>query len=194
MKETTQDRRTRKTRKLYENALITLLKTRDINKITVTDISKMVNMNRGTFYIHYDNVYDLLESIQNNLMTEFEQLTNLPPSEDKVFMFEAAFSRILQAVEFVDQNRELFTTLLNDKGSLIFVSRVKKLFSEKLLVNFSVASSEVNKKYSGVFGSFFISGLIGVIQEWLDNDPDISAFELASIIHMLLKENINNMR
>ena len=193
MKQTKSDKRTEKTRKLYEEALITLLKTKDINEITVTDISLIVGMNRCTFYIHYDNIYDLLESVENNLISEFDKLTVVSPIADKSFLFEAAFSRILKAIEFIDGNRELFTVLLNDQGSLSFLSRVKKTFSLKLLSNFYDASSSIDEKYSGILSSFFISGFIGIIQEWLEKDSNISVFELATIIHMILNSNISLM-
>ena len=190
MKQVTTDRRTRKTRKLYEDALITLMKTKDIKKITVTDISAMVDMNRGTFYIHYDDIYDLLGSIENNLIDEFDKIIAVPPTADKSFLFESAFSKILQAIEFVDGSRELFTVLLNNQGSLSFLSRIKKIFAQKLLSNIFEPSSGINEKYSGVLSSFFISGFIGIIQEWLETDSNISVFELATIIHMVLKPNI----
>ena len=187
------DRRVRKTRKLYEDALIKLLKTKDINRITVTDISEMVDMNRGTFYIHYDDIYDLLESIENNLISEFEILTDVPPLPDKANMFEMTFPRVLQAIKFIDENRELFSVLLNNQSSFQFLSRVKKIFSQKLLANFLDISANTDEKYSGVFSSFFISGFIGIVQEWLKNSSNMSAFELANIIQMILKANVSNL-
>ena len=193
MKQVKADRRARKTRKLYEDALISMLKTRDINKITVTDISEMVDMNRSTFYIHYDDIYDLLESIENNLINELENLTEISSIKDKSLMFEMSFSRVLKAIEFAGENREIFKVLLNEQGSLLFLARVKKIFSQKLLANFLDIYSDVDKKYSGVFTSFFISGFIGIIQEWLKNDSGMSAYELAAIIQTMLKSNIENM-
>ena len=193
MKQVKTDRRTRKTRKLYEDALITLLKTKDINKVTVTDISEMVDMNRSTFYIHYDDIYDLLESIENNLINELEKFTEVPPVKDRDFMYELSFSKVLRAVEFAGENREIFTVLLNDQGNLMFLTRIKKIFSQKLLSNFLDISDNVSDKYSDVFSSFFISGFIGIIQEWLKNDSGISAFELATIMQMILKTSIDNI-
>lgn len=193
MKEVREDRRTRKTKKLYEKALIELLKTKDINKITVTDLSEMADCTRGTFYIHYDDIYDLLESIENNMIYELEYIAEAPLPETANSIFEDEFSRILKALEFIDEHREVFKALLNEQGNLLFLSRIKKNFSQKLLHNFLNVTSNVDKKYNNVLSSFLISGFIGIIQEWIKEDSTISVFELATVILTMLRNSTSKL-
>lgn len=193
MKGIKEDRRTRKTKKLFENALIELLKTKDINKITITDLSQSVDLNRGTFYIHYDDIYDLLESIESNLIYELERLSeDLPPKSGK-YLFDEELSRIIKALEFIDEQREIFKVLLNEQGNLIFLSKIKKTFSQKLLYNFLDITTTEDKKYNSILTSFLISGFIGIVQEWIRDDSDISVFELATVILKMLKSSTMNL-
>ena len=53
---------------LIRNALITLLNKKPLSDISVTDIVKFADINRGTFYNHYSNPLDILEEIKNELM------------------------------------------------------------------------------------------------------------------------------
>ena len=51
------DRRTKYTKSVIRQALFDLLKEKPLNKITVTDICKMADINRSTFYSYYEDVY-----------------------------------------------------------------------------------------------------------------------------------------
>ena len=55
------DRRVRKTRRQLRECLITLLKEKKVQDITVGELTDMADLNRGTFYLHYKDVFDLLE-------------------------------------------------------------------------------------------------------------------------------------
>ena len=189
MKVVKEDRRVRKTRKLYADALIEALKTKDINKITVTDLSEMTDTNRGTFYIHYDDIYDLLESIENTILEELTQIVAAEQHKGDIFVFEEEFANIVNALKYVEAKKEIFKVLLNDQGSLLFLNRMKKMFSDKLL-NRLLSISASDEKYSNILTAFYIAGFIGTIQEWLKSDFNISAFELATLIKALLKKSV----
>ena len=58
-----QDRRTRYTRQTIKDTFLELLKQKSFTKITVTEICKNAEINRGTFYLHYYDIYDVLSDI-----------------------------------------------------------------------------------------------------------------------------------
>ena len=57
------DRRTRYTRQAIKDILLDELKIKPYSKITVTEICKKAEMNRGTFYLHYYDIDDVLNDI-----------------------------------------------------------------------------------------------------------------------------------
>ena len=59
----TEDRRVRKTKKQLRGALTSLLLEKDISRVTVRDVADLADVNRGTFYAHYSDVYDLLHQL-----------------------------------------------------------------------------------------------------------------------------------
>ena len=67
------DRRTKYTKSVIRQALFDLLKEKPLNKITVTDICKMADINRSTFYSYYEDVYALLTQIKNELIENIVQ-------------------------------------------------------------------------------------------------------------------------
>ena len=56
------------TAELMNQALMALLEKKDIEFITVTEITKKAGVNRSTFYLHYDNIYELLEETIENVV------------------------------------------------------------------------------------------------------------------------------
>lgn len=69
----TEDRRIRKTKEAIKYALIDLLKHKTLEKITIKDITESADINRGTFYLHYLDKYDLLEQIEDEYIERLSQ-------------------------------------------------------------------------------------------------------------------------
>lgn len=70
----TQDRRVRRTRMRLQQAMLELLKEKDARSITVRELTQRADVNRGTFYAHYKDVFDLLDQMEQDL---FQRLTQL---------------------------------------------------------------------------------------------------------------------
>ena len=73
---TGKDRRVRKTKTQLKAGLARLLKEKGINEITVTELTEQVDINRSTFYLHYRDIYDMMEKIENELIEKIEELTH----------------------------------------------------------------------------------------------------------------------
>ena len=65
------------TAQLMNQALISLLEKKDIEFITVTEITNKAGVNRSTFYLHYENIYELLEETIKNINEKFINSFNI---------------------------------------------------------------------------------------------------------------------
>ena len=63
-----EDKRIRRTKKLLRQALTRLMQQKDFQSITVTDVVREADINRGTFYAHYRDVYDLRDKIETGMI------------------------------------------------------------------------------------------------------------------------------
>ena len=78
------DRRVRKTRKQLQDGFISLLLEKSIKDITVKELCDKVDLNRGTFYLHYKDIYDMADQLENELFDRLENvLSNHPSSQLK---------------------------------------------------------------------------------------------------------------
>lgn len=86
------DLRIIKTRRAISNALIELLQKKGINKITVAELSQKAEINKGTFYLHYVDIYDLYQkALQEHLIKIVDKMDFL----DLFFTDPDMFSRKL---------------------------------------------------------------------------------------------------
>ena len=83
------NRRTLYTKKVIKESLIELLKTREIHQVTVTDICKKADINRGTFYTHYKDAFDLFQSMEDEL---FHQILKYIKEGDYVYYVHSYYA------------------------------------------------------------------------------------------------------
>ncbi len=67
------DARKRYKQMILKQSFLKLLKEKPVNKITVKELCELSQINRATFYTHYSDCFALLESIENELIDEFEK-------------------------------------------------------------------------------------------------------------------------
>ena len=77
-----EDGRVRITRQMIRTALLNLLREKPLQHITVRELCEKASINRGTFYAHYDDIYDLMEQIEQSMFDEFKAILR-PLLEDQ---------------------------------------------------------------------------------------------------------------
>ncbi len=107
-----EDKRIRRTKKLLRQALTRLMKEKDFGSITVTDVVREADINRGTFYAHYRDVYDLRERIEADMIADFRSMiAGLRPGGP-----EALQQVLSRAVDYLEENREIVIVLVQGSG------------------------------------------------------------------------------
>ena len=124
MEEKKVDRRVRKTKRQLRLALTKLLQEKPIKDITVREIADMVDINRGTFYLHYKDVYDMLEQVEAEMFEEFNQILNAQPS---IVNAENPYPILNDIFHFFINYSDMAIALLGPNGDHAFVNRLKAI-------------------------------------------------------------------
>ena len=88
------DLRTQKTQKAIINAFIALRAKKPLNKISVTELAREAMISKATFYLHYKDIYDLSEQLQDRLVLDI--VAEIPHPE-RMYTDPAAYSKGLIA-------------------------------------------------------------------------------------------------
>ena len=119
-----QERRYRRTEALILNGLTTLLQQKSIKEITVRELADLVDINRSTFYLHYTDIYDLLEKTEQRLLQQLLDAVNqnwtLPETPKNFFAF------LEQAFTILSENAQLCSALIGPNGDIAFYGTLKR--------------------------------------------------------------------
>lgn len=167
---------------LMNQALIELLNRKNYEFITIKEICKKAGVNRSTFYLHYDNIYDLLcESIENinkKFLSYFAEshaeITNKIKSNNKEQLILITPEYLLPYLNYIKENKVVYQ--VSAKHPIMMQSEKKyNLLQENILYpifnRFDI--QENMRKY---FSAYYIHGVYAIIDEWIKDDckDDIS--------------------
>ena len=178
MREATMDRRIRKTKQQLRQSLTTLLKQKRVQDITVRELAELADINRGTFYLHYRDVFDLLNQIEEELLGELESVLekyqpgSILPNTVQIFK---------DVYELVQKNSEIVGILMGDHGEWNFVNRLNQLLRAKCQRDWSEHFRAENPELFDTYYAFIISGCMGLVQYWLENGMKETPGELAEL-------------
>lgn len=182
---------------LMNEALILLLEKKDFEYITVKEICTKAGVNRSTFYLHYESMADLLEESAQYVLKNF-YLSMQPADEFNMAEGESGIAKHINDAPiddlylvtpkylepyllFVKENRRLFRTALRHRQLFGFDRTYdymyKNIFSP-ILDRFD--QPENVKAY---LLSFYIKGLMAIVERWLDNDCREEIPEIIAIIN-----------
>jgi len=175
----------RKTKQLIQSTFLSILQKKTFEGITIGDIAKAAQINRGTFYLHYIDKFDLLEQMEQQLFTELgmhvDELQSLYLStrtydEEQEQLAHALFS-------FIKTQAPTLKIFLSDHGRAGFHIRFKDAFSSKVSENLQQYESfhvhlNVPLEY---FISFITSAFLGLIEQWIQNELDTTPQEMTAL-------------
>ncbi|WP_346890353.1 TetR/AcrR family transcriptional regulator [Clostridium sp. UBA1056] len=170
------NRRILYTKKVIKESLIDLLQHKEIHEVTVTDICKKSDINRGTFYTHYKDTYDLLKSLEDELFNQILEYIEETPVEDYKDVL------LLKALELIHENKELCKILFSKQMKNDIIDRIIYIAS-KSKIDKLVSSSKVDDMFLDYFIKYSVGGVISVVQAWLENDLNESPKEIVNIIN-----------
>lgn len=179
------DRRVRKTKKQLRQGLTELLEEKSIKDITVRELSDLVDINRGTFYLHYKDVFDMVEQIENEMFENFRSVLDGYPVE---VLNGRPFPMLVDIFRFVEENSDMCLVLISKNGDIAFVNRLKDLVKERCL-NDWIGLFEKSENFEYYY-SFIVSGCIGLLQSWLETGFKESPEHMADLAEQMIMTGI----
>lgn len=184
------DPRVKRTKKLLRDALIQLLKEKDLSSITVQDITDKAELTRGTFYLHYrDKQHFLIQSTDEMLNDLIEQVKS-PKMEKKYSNSDKINPPVsfLNLFKYIAEDSEYFRLMLSDSGFPQFRSHLLNLVQKQIygeLISSVVQSEEQLAISKEILISYITSAHIGVICTWLEDGMKFSPEYMAAQLTQL---------
>lgn len=144
----------RKTRAAIKRVFAELLcEKQELGKITVSELVRRADINRGTFYLHYDDIYGVAEDYENELMSKFFNDVTLLQMTDLDRFIDFFF-------EYIRENDENYKMLCRSNDMLFIVKKLSSVAVKKLTEICVADPRIINKQYIEVEIAIFVDGLI----------------------------------
>lgn len=181
-----EDRRVRRTKKMLTQALTKLMQEKQIKEITVRELTDLADMNRGTFYLYYRDVYDMLEKLEDGM---FEALDNIAVLHETDAARQETKPILLDVFRFVEENQEIVRVLLSPHGDMKFLHRLYEVIREKCFTGFLFDdASEIKDETDFDYRfSFVIYGAAGLIRAWVNRNCEEPAVQMAELADALIR-------
>ena len=170
------DIRVKRTKKLLRKGVAELGKTKSINKITVKELTDLVEINRGTFYLHYKDVYDLVDSIENELCEEFNQKVFAITPDD---ILQRPVDVLETFFEYFRVNKDIFAVLTGENGDAKFVYRFGEMTRAKTLELFKNVFPNMSMEKFDFTYDYSRFGFVGILNCWSTKYSHLSSKEIA---------------
>lgn len=155
---------------VIRQAFFDIIKSEPVEQATVTKICKLAEINRATFYRYYENQYDLLSVLENEMFDEIKNATYKYVNDvDK--LTEIMFGK------FYEQ-KNTWSLLLSDHADLGFLSKIYSFFNG--LFNIKPSSKEAELRYR-----FMLYGFSSIFDYWIKNGMKESPQEMSVYVNRL---------
>lgn len=164
------------TKSNIKKALTELLSQKSFEKISVTTICCTAGINRGTFYLHYKDKYDMMEKIKEETLTKLYAIIT---QESKTFNKKV----VCETIDYLHQNMDFFEVMA--KTSYAKLPQITRNFVSYILDNIPNSSDHITKKM-GVPVNYariaYVASIEAVMTEWILSGGKESPEEMTEII------------
>lgn len=182
MAEKKENQRILLTKRLLQEGLLRLLETKDLEKISVTELCREAGINRATFYNHYDSPLSLLADIEESIRAKMEQLIYPPDTPSD------AIDQLECICAYMKEHYQLFDILRRCHAD----ADLAYLFQE-------IAEHSTFLKVDGLdqddillMSTYMFTGCFYMIREWLGNQMDKSPREIAELAMKIINQDCLN--
>ena len=173
-----------KTEQKLQHALTELLPVKGLSGITVSDICRAAGINRGTFYAHYTDKFDLVEKQIEKITDDLKAIILKPAESAHVDDELIPQQRVLEALRYVQADYPLIAALTGNGSDVELRDRVQEIIGE--LLEQSARRHGLTLSYGGVPADYgramVLSGITSVIWLWIRKGCAEAPEEIVEIV------------
>lgn len=173
------DNRVRYTKMVLQQALLKILQSKHIDRVTIKELCEEAKVNRGTFYLHYATPNDLLMEIEQQFIDE--NMARFDP------YFQGGYETTHLAGLFsgILKNKELCRIIMGKNGNPRFIDRIRQMIRPYVIEGWCQEFPNYKKEDLDYIYDFIFAGSMRLILNWIEDDKGLSTAELANRLDRL---------
>ena len=184
-----------------DEALISLLKEKDLEYITVKEICQKAGVNRSTFYLHYETIADLVneavEMVNQRFSAYFAERKGIAEEIGHTDLSNLILIRqdyLHPYLQFVSEHKDLYRVAFRNPREMhanLRFDYIKKYIVEPIFRRFDIPEA-----YWKYYLAYYIEGTAAIVREWITADCRDSVEMVASVIEECIRpfEGVKEIR
>lgn len=174
------DRRIAKTKQAIRTALLTLLKNKALEEITVTELTKKANIERKTFYLHYNNIREVVEEIFQLTAEQIAKETRGLSPDDREYY--ACLTKIM------NDNFDFYGLILKDSRYAVLQFQGQQVLRAALKEHYR-KTTDLEGEYLELYSDFYAMGIGSIYLNWLQNGQKLDLEDLTDFVYRMAVSN-----
>lgn len=180
------DRRVRRTKEAIRSAYFSLLKEKKGERISVTEIAKKADIDRKTFYLHYEAPEDIMKEFGEEQIQLIVAALRSKGFFDAPLRLDLLFLSIQQQLE---SEKELFVMLASNPQLQFFWTGIQQI-GEQALMNSYQDKVNVSHEELLFYTRFYITGLVYIYRDWLSGNKDLELEKVGEYVVKMAQNGI----
>ena len=182
------DRRSKRTDMLLQESLVELLQMKNLQEITVSELTETADLSRTTFYLHYDNIDQLYKQLEENLYQQFVQILSADSDSSYPIQHVVTTSdgkKTIPIIAIVSRTIEkhplLAAPIINNPNSQL-LQRVYSAGYDSLIDSLLGIYPALPIYKVDYYYSFLVNGIVGMFETWLLRDQEEDVEEIVELM------------
>ncbi|MDR4888554.1 TetR/AcrR family transcriptional regulator [Fredinandcohnia sp. QZ13] len=187
------DRRIVKSKRAMKDALLALMNEKDFKEISISDIVREADLNRGTFYKHYQYKEDILHEIMDEVIDDLIQSYREPYKGVEIFEIKKLSTSAVKIFDHVYKYANFYSHIVKTSTLTGFQNKFCSVLKELALsdlhnpLNDPKIDREIHANYQAY-------AILGMVIEWINSgfkySPHFMAEQLLEIIRYNRAESV----
>jgi AcrR family transcriptional regulator len=183
------DRRVRRSRRMFREAMRELIMEKSFEKITVKEITERAGLQRATFYLHYQTKEDLLRNV---LAETFGTLVDQNRDIDATDTIggRTHTDAYLEMFEHVAENAALYQQLVSGRGKALAYEQIREYLVDVVLTSLSAVDDNALELPREVMAQYIAGAELSLIVWWLNAGMPYTTQQMAEMSHRLVLRGV----
>ncbi len=174
-----------RSKRLIREAYVSLMQEKEAEKISVSDIVRLADLNRGTFYAHYTNPNDVKDEIADEIFQKINEVL-LDFNFTNFLMDPSPFLEKFEVI--LSENMKFYKEIMCYTLSIDFIGKVKQSLIERISTDASVPDNVKKETQFLVILDLFAGGIISLYADFIQGKINIPIQQISQTLTMLIVE------
>ncbi len=176
------NRSVRNTKRRLRESLMKLVLRKKLGAITVKELTTDADVNRSTFYFHYQDVKALVKEMESLFFQDFSSALSA--------IDQKSHDSITILVRCLESHMDLCKIVLGENGDMEFLEQMKTIIEDKCSRIWKEAVPGMRDDELRNLDAFLIGGVVSTLQGWVRQERRQTADEISAVLNRLIFDGI----